>query len=219
MPSRSPTFDACRPATSQPDHTFCAGLYSLTTLVNSDPSPTQLVNELIVECPHHAAGCPKTKLRRDTLETHLEGECMHAPTTCQIPGCNTILPLAEMFEHQEMHRIQLQIETDDTSNDLDPFRDDHDSPEESRTERLTQLVRNWSVLRNRSHANLREQARAPAESPVPSVRTTSRTHQRERDLPPLPPSPEISSDLPFFGTDIQFCFNPLLTALKSQSEP
>ena len=175
-------------------------LYLLINLIASKFASFKLVNELIVECPHHDAGCPRIKLRRDALNTHLEDECMHTPMICQLPGCNTTLPMAEMFEHQEMHRIELQLdtETDDPSNPYS-FQDDSDtdSPMDSRSERLTALDRNWSVLRTRSHANLREQARAQAESPAPSFRDTPRGHQRP--LPPLPPSPRIPSELPFLG--------------------
>jgi hypothetical protein len=52
-------------------------------------------------------------MTRDALEPHLEAECVCAPATCRVPGCEVTLPLREMLDHQMAH----QLVQDDDEND------------------------------------------------------------------------------------------------------
>lgn len=137
---------------------------------------------------------------------------MHTPTKCVIPDCETTLPLVDMFEHQEMHRMQFELEWEHESNSSSPRQapssvppspqrqddewmdvddddgyasDDAPSPT-TRPQGLRRLHRNWAALSRLS--------RPP--SRLPSPRASPSTSPRP--LPPLPRA--VPGQFPFLGT-------------------
>ncbi|KAF6763073.1 hypothetical protein DFP72DRAFT_841223 [Ephemerocybe angulata] len=176
---------------------------NVSELHPANPIIQSLVSELTIECPYRDVGCPRNKVRRDALNAHLEDDCMHTPTKCPIEGCDTTLPLVEMFEHQDMHRMQFQLETDDNndapevhldvptpfdlSEDEDYLVVDINSPTDRRSS-LSRLNRNWSVLRRLS--------RPPSRVPSPPADSSSASRVTRRPLPPLPSLSQESSREP-----------------------
>ncbi|KAI7863323.1 hypothetical protein BDF14DRAFT_1697824, partial [Spinellus fusiger] len=92
------------PVISPCGHTFCGGCIYQAIEANPvcpiDRAPlatdqltktpniiNNMVNELVVECPHHTTGCPE-QTQRQFVQQHAE-KCLYAYVDCVLEGCST----------------------------------------------------------------------------------------------------------------------------------
>lgn len=70
----------------------------------------QLVDELMVECPHRWEGC-ETTCQRQMVSVHLKEECLFGESRCQVEDCGERMKRSEMEEHmEEVHGIGKKLE-------------------------------------------------------------------------------------------------------------
>ncbi|KZO95553.1 hypothetical protein CALVIDRAFT_537947 [Calocera viscosa TUFC12733] len=69
----------------------------------------QMVDELLVACPHARDGCPATP-QRCLKGSHLRDSCQYALEKCTGLGCSATLMRKDMAEHRESHCFEVLVE-------------------------------------------------------------------------------------------------------------
>jgi len=90
----------------------CPMCRSPASIAALSPAPIiirQMVDELLVFCPHERDGCPATP-QRHLKDAHLRDSCQYALEKCTGLGCDVTVMRKDMAEHRESHCSEVLVE-------------------------------------------------------------------------------------------------------------
>ncbi|KZT58873.1 hypothetical protein CALCODRAFT_516460 [Calocera cornea HHB12733] len=92
-----------------PQCPMCRCPASMSSLSPAPIIIRQMVDELLVVCPHARDGCPATP-QRCLKASHLRDSCQYALEKCTGLGCSATVMRKDMAEHRESHCSEVLVE-------------------------------------------------------------------------------------------------------------